>query len=163
MSTPNWVAYVRLMSGNSFPPPNAPEPPRQGAQAGATLTMPTGEHLVGVIAAAVAIVSAFLPWLQVRTGLGTISATGTDGDGQITLIAGIIGLVAMWKAGRWLIGAAICGAIIGGIGIWHYYADREEFDIGIGLYGTAAGGVVLFVIAITMLDAKRRQSKGLPT
>lgn len=148
------------MSGNSLPPPNAPQPIPEGSPVGAIFNLPAGEHLVGVLAAAGAIVSAFLPWLQVRTGLGTFSVNGVDGDGQITLLAGIVGLGAMWKAGRWLIGAAICGAIIGGIGIWHYYSDREEFEIGIGLYGTAAGGIVLFAMAMSMLGAMRRQSQG---
>lgn len=51
--------------------------------------------------AALIIAGSFLPWVQVRTIFGTISANGTDGDGILTLVAGaIIAILGFTSLGR---------------------------------------------------------------
>lgn len=63
------------------PPPPSPPPPRVDPLAGWLVTG----------GAAAVVVGAFLPWAKLTAPLvGTLSKPGTDGDGLITLIGGII-------------------------------------------------------------------------
>ena len=43
---------------------------------------------VAMVAAGGVILGSLLPWASISTGFGTISMSGTDGDGVITLLLG---------------------------------------------------------------------------
>jgi hypothetical protein len=99
-----------------------------------------------------AFASAFLPWATV----GPFTINGTDGDGQITLVLGVIlavlGAIRLigkgGKAISW-VAAGVAGAI-GLIGAYHFNnLDSEVSSVGIGVYGTIAAGVVGFIGGMT--------------
>ncbi len=72
-----------------------PVPPRRDLQ-------PRSVALTGIAGAAIAIGS-LLPWATVTTPFGTIDVAGTHGDGQITVILGIVLLAVaflQWTGGR---------------------------------------------------------------
>jgi len=107
-----------------------------------------------------AVVGAFLPWLTVE--IFDISKTGIDGDGVFTLIFGLVvlGLVLYRGPGRWgrksMIGVVLLGVLTALVGI-AYINDpllgvenapdggSELVSLGIGLYVTAAAGVVMAI------------------
>lgn len=103
-------------------------------------------------------VAAFLPWMKVSF-IGTITVSGIDGDGVITLVVAlaVLGLVVLRDWDRMsAVGVLLGGLIIAGIGLL-YISDPTtgvdtsgvsgEFVEGaispaIGLYLTALGGLV---------------------
>lgn len=76
--------------------PNCGHPLSDAQTPSTTKAAPTSTALVFSIVGAVAIIiGSLLPWISVQTIFGTISASGTEGDGIFTLIAGaIVGAVA---------------------------------------------------------------------
>lgn len=94
-----------------------------------------------------AVVAAFLPWYTV----GPFTLNGTAGDGQISLVLGVV-LAAMGalrysgKGGQsiaWV--AIVSGALIGAVGLYHQTTAGDGVSVGIGVYATAAGGVIGFI------------------
>lgn len=90
-------------------------------------------------AAAVVALAAFLPWVSV---LG-FSKTGIDGDGAITLVLALVGLLLVWR--RWLgwIGQVILSGLVAAVAIYDLN-DAGSFAA-IGLYLTFLAGAVWVV------------------
>lgn len=108
-------------------------------------------------------VGSLLPWATLTTAFGNVSKNGTDGDGTITLIAGVVLAilgVAMRTnteaALRWLVllGAAGVG-VVAGIDFadvqrvaGNANSDYARISVGAGLYVVALGAAGAFVGAL---------------
>lgn len=113
--------------------------------------------------AGVTLVAAFLPWIVADPPLISVSRSGIDADGTLTLVlaAVAVGAVAVDPGDR--LGSAIvcvCGAVIAGVGAV-YVADlayghdlvpadgvveavgKEIADPAVGVYVTIAGGLLV--------------------
>jgi hypothetical protein len=55
------------------------------------------------------IVGSLAPWVQVSSPFGTITLNGTDGDGQLTVVGGILVLVAL------IVQKYLASAIVAGV------------------------------------------------
>lgn len=62
----------------------------------------------GAVAAILVIIGSVMPWASVTTPFGTVSAAGTEGDGKLTLIAGLL-LLGGAVASAWC-GSGGCGS-----------------------------------------------------
>jgi hypothetical protein len=115
------------------PPPLTPPPPPKWTQApqdspaassgqptsvqqsGTGFSLASIKPLPGIVigAGAVLALGSLLPWATVTSGFGSISVNGTSGDGDITLVFGIIGvvmgvlLVRGFVATGWLVGTGV--------------------------------------------------------
>ncbi|MEL7210018.1 MAG: hypothetical protein AAGK32_17600 [Actinomycetota bacterium] len=103
------------------------------------------------------LVGAVLPWATVSTGFGSFSKAGTEGDGVLTLVLGLVigGLALPMLTSRTVkrglaIGIVIAAGIALAIAIYdivdvnNTLGDLGEFadgSPGVGLYLTAAGAV----------------------
>lgn len=122
--------------------------------------------IAGAIAA---IVAAFLPWISATAVFaGSLSRNGLDGDGQITIVLGVVAVVLAVVALRGqpaplaaLVIVAGLGALIAVIGVIDYVDARNRIgdltveerqlvaiSIGAGLYLTIAAGVAVVVGAV---------------
>lgn len=115
-------------------------------------------RIIILIGAAAVIIGSFMPWATLTSFLGDINKNGTEGDGAITLVMGIlIGLAAVFskprsgKRGSWV--AVVLGVLVGLIAIIDI-ADIErlandvpfaEINVGIGLYVVLIGAVIAVV------------------
>ena len=90
-------------------------------------------------AAAVVVVAAFLPWVSV---LGFTKA-GIDGDGAMTLVLALVGILLVWR--RWLgwVGQLILSGLVAAIAIYDLN-DAGSFAA-FGLYLTFLAGAVWVV------------------
>lgn len=93
------------------------------------------------------VIGAFLPWVQV---LG-IGVAGTNGDGQITLVLGVIVVALSLLARRW---AAITVSVLGALSAVIAFADMTNAAAS-GIYLTLAGGLVAACAGI--VAARTRQ------
>lgn len=102
------------------------------------------------IAAAIA---AFLPWYS----LGFITVTGTSGDGQITLVLGLVLAVMGWarhtgRGGKLIAWVAIvAAALVTAVGAYHMLRPSSGAAAQSGVYATVASGIVGFVGAVMAL------------
>jgi len=122
---------------------------------------------VTLVGAGLTIIGALLPWITVNVFGGVVSKLGIEADGMFTLLLGlaVIGVIyysgpSGWgKTSRATVG--LVGLIIGLVGVI-YIADpwvgiseqppeatREMVNIGIGLYLTAIGGLLIFLGAMS--------------
>lgn len=103
------------------------------------------QRIVAIIGAAVLALGSLLDWATVSIGFGEIGVAGTEGDGKITLIAGIVAMILL-LTGQPQIGApiAIVGAVVALYDWWHINSKFAESggtaQVGIGLYLCIAGG-----------------------
>jgi hypothetical protein len=93
-------------------------------------------------AAGVVVLSAFLPWVSF---LG-YSRAGIDGDGSITLIVAIVGLLLVWRSWLGWIGQLIAAGIVAAVAI--YDINQAGNLAAIGLYLTFLAGIVWVVAAV---------------
>jgi hypothetical protein len=117
------------------------------------------------------VICAFLPWAKVLLGLFSVTKDGVDGDGQITLIVGllVVGAVLLTVYRRWperwmLLAGLIGGALITGVGLYDWVdleskttsSDQINVNVsaGIGLVFTVIGGGVLAVASALRLWPK---------
>ncbi len=126
--------------------------------------------LIAAAGAVMAIVGAFLPWVQVPgiLGLDSLSVTGTDGDGILTLSLGIVTVpLALWAGGilgqrsgagrsrSWTWAAVtILGVLSFALAIYHLVRIRKVIadvpapsgvSLGTGLLLALAGAGIVFV------------------
>jgi hypothetical protein len=94
----------------------------------------SGNQVLRIGAGVGIVIGAFLPWVQV---LG-IGVAGTNGDGQITLVLGLVVIVLSLLVKRW---AAIAVAILGALCAIIAFADMTNAAAS-GIYLTLAGGLV---------------------
>jgi hypothetical protein len=117
--------------------------------------------LVGILGCAAGVVGSFMAWITVTSGFGSASVSGTDGDGKITavvgILAGLLALVGLSKGSR---GNVITAALlaVGGAAMSAYEwqnvsskiddADFNEFaraSVGTGIWVMLAGLIVAAV------------------
>lgn len=107
---------------------------------------------------ALAGVAAFMPWAKVTAGIFSASKDGIDGDGQLTVIAGLfaalLGFFSLARSQPLTSGAAtfalLLGLGIGGVGVYDYL-DVSSTDIikpASGLYLTIVAGALVLAGAI---------------
>lgn len=116
--------------------------------------------ILTIVAGGLMAVGSFLPWISARTGLGTVNALGTDGDGVVTLVIGIVvALTALVYLDRSVPQGIRVSLILGGlIGLYVVGADygtaadrvKASTDlivvsIGAGIYITAIGSVATII------------------
>lgn len=110
-----------------------------------------------IVGGAMMVVGSFMPWISARTGLGSISVAGTDGDGVVTLLLGgaaaLIALVHLDRpiAGLLRGGIFLAGAIGVVVAVIDYGAASERISgidsaavaasVGAGLYIVGLGSV----------------------
>jgi hypothetical protein len=89
-----------------------PPPPRSGnGIAGRSDGMLTDQMRVvfGLVAAVGVVIGSLLPWVSVNILFGSVSLSGTDGDGKITLVVGIIGAIIAFGVAS--VGARVAAGI----------------------------------------------------
>jgi hypothetical protein len=119
-------------------------------------------RIIGLVAAAVAVIGSFLPWVTARTIFGTLEAVGTEGDGQITLVLAIVSVVGFAISKPWLALIPAVGAALVAGNAWRNVAsqlngvDNEFVDasVGIGIYAVVAGGIVAVIASWCMRGAR---------
>lgn len=113
-----------------------------------------------LVGAVVIVVGALLPWVTVSTAFGTISVSGTEGDGVITLVCGVIA-AALLVLGRGRKTAAILAMLVGGlvaaVGLYDLVnVSAAAADVnglarasaGVGLWVTLVGGATTAVCSL---------------
>jgi hypothetical protein len=117
------------------------------------------------------VICAFLPWAKVSLGILSVTKDGIDGDGQITLLLGllVVGIVLLTVYRRWperwmLLAGLVGGALIIGVGVYDWIDleskttsnDQIKVNVsaGIGLVFTVIGGGVLAVASALRLWPK---------
>ncbi|GAY11075.1 MmcQ/YjbR family DNA-binding protein [Pseudonocardia sp. N23] len=165
------------------------QPPQHGAPARAAPKGSPGAApgpgmifaIITVVGGLLAAVGSFLPWVTLQAGtFGSLSVAGTEGDGIITLIVGIlivaVGVLRLLKPsipalvqrvpillGLIVVGLGVyviinlnstmaeAGAATGGLA--GELADAFDFSLGFGLIMTIVGGVVAVVGGIVVSKA----------
>ncbi len=112
--------------------------------------------------AAAVIIAAFLPWAKVSaTGFNfSVSVKGTSGDGKLTIVLAIIGLVLLFaSAGKrgTLIGHTVAAALIAVIAILDVVDVKDTAgglvgaSVGIGLWITLIAAIAWTALAVYVL------------
>ena len=119
--------------------------------------------LVGAVLMVVGAIGSGLAWATASTGLFTVSAGGFSGDGKITIVAALLGLVffviGIVGRAKWPFSAAlVMSLIVAGVGIYDAANLGSGVSVGIGLWLVMAAGVVGFFAAIAGLAAPRELS-----
>jgi hypothetical protein len=110
------------------------------------------------------VLGSVMPWVSVATGFGSVSVAGTDGDGVITLVAGIA--AAILSAVRKRLAALIIfgvTALVAGYDVINVRqtaadvsTDFARASVGWGLWLTLAGALAGLVLAwISAADTSR--------
>lgn len=120
--------------GRPLPPP--PLAPPITTQPATTVDAWPMSRKLAIGAAAVVVVSTFLPWAQASFGIAVLSKAGIEGDGIFTALCGAIaGVGILHGRGKGPMAAIIAGAISSIISI--YYAvdigNEETLNVGVGL------------------------------
>lgn len=110
---------------------------------------------IGLGASAVIVLGSVLPWATVSTPFGSISAAGTEGDGVITLILGVIAVVGFavqrFRLASIPAGLALATGVFDLVNVSRTIGDVDsEFaraSVGYGLWLVVAGGVVAVLAA----------------
>jgi MYXO-CTERM domain-containing protein len=113
-------------------------------------------HVFGLCLVGLAVLAAFLPWVEASAGIFSVSKNGIEGDGIITLVAAlVVGAVILGSAyqaidDRTTAAAAMTGGgLIAGIGIYDWInVENKAGEIESSLVSVSAGvGLVLTVVA----------------
>lgn len=123
---------------------------------------------VGYTGALLILIGSVLPWVE--TGL--ISKTGTEGDGIITLILGLLSLGLVSNKKSYTYSGAIMGLLVFAVSGWNIYdiitqgselsyelsnnpfAALAQVKVGIGLYLVAFGGLALVIYSSLRAKSK---------
>jgi hypothetical protein len=112
----------------------------------------------GIIAAVMVALGALLPWATVSSLFGSISVSGTDGDGVFTLLCGIaIGVMfGLWKRPALIVAVVLAGisALVGIIDLVDIGRTAGELgglvdaSPGIGLFLTVLASIAALVLGV---------------
>ncbi len=114
-----------------------------------TTGLKTNRDKVVLIGAILIIIGSMLPW---GTAFG-YEVSGLDGDGVYTLLLGIASIILLafvsWESGN-KIGQPILGILVILIAgnVFLDVRDIPFFSVGIGLYLTIMGGIILLLIPL---------------
>ncbi len=130
-----------------------------GMQGSGGKTSASGEttmYIAGLVSAIAVVVGALLPWVSVSTAFGTLSVSGTEGDGVLTIGGAVVaGALLLFGRGRkWAaVIAAVVGVIVTIIGVYDLAnvssaaadltTDFARGSAGIGLWLTVVAGIAL--------------------
>lgn len=112
----------------------------------------------GVVGAALMAIGSLLPWATA----GIFSVAGTDGDGIISLIAGVVAL-AVFLSKRTGTSAALLVFLLAGFGGWVAYLAWQNTGgllvsdgprTGTGIYVTLLGAAVAFISGFGLMQPK---------
>lgn len=173
---PRGIGTLTFVDPPSFAPPPPPPPPP------AAQIQPIG--WVGILGCAAGVIGSFMAWITVTTGLGSVSISGTDGDGKVSaaigILAGFAALVGLSKGARGQVILAVLLAVAGlalSIYEWRHVSDKidglgsNEFaraSVGTGIWVMLAGFAVATAclanqIPADPLDAYKGQQTQTPT
>jgi hypothetical protein len=102
--------------------------------------------LIGLgVSMALTMLGAVLPWARV----GSLSFTGTDGGGLLTLILAIVTLVAVavWRGRRWVLIFSVIAAVLAGLIVMVNLSDVSRLAGGFDIVSTGPG---LWISAIAV-------------
>jgi hypothetical protein len=139
-----------------------PPPPQRREPVEPVSTAPSkAGPIVMLVGGGLVLLGSFLPWATVTTAFGTISVAGTNGDGTITLVVGLVivvlSILELTRTVRLLNiwGGFVGGLVATGIGVLDYAdvndriagvsSDVAQAAVGVGLYAVIAGGVAVIV------------------
>ncbi len=130
--------------------------------------------VVALVSGVIMAIGSLMPWVSVRSGLGSVSVMGTDGDGVISLVAGAaVALLALVHLDRPASAAArgliALGGVIGGwIVAIDFPAAQERIaaidsaaiaaSVGPGLYLLGIGAVGAIIGAVQMRGLAAEQA-----
>ena len=115
-----------------------------------------GGRLIALVAVVFGVIGSFLPWVQLEILLLTVSDSGTNGDGRITLVLFLAGGLALLLGHRPIhatLSMLLC-TVAGFVALYDLtnisgYASRNDFTeasevitAGTGLYVSLAAAVV---------------------
>ena len=108
-------------------------------------------RVIGIVAAVVVVVAAFLPWEHLNTIFGSSTRTGMDRDGPLTAVgaAAAGGLLVVGRR-RPLVAAAVLFGLVAALGLYDWIdvarVDGSESNEG-GVRTSVAYGVPITVVA----------------
>jgi len=150
----------------TYPPPAASvaSPPVVQPATSATADRPL-IRLIAVLGAIAIAIGSFTPWASVSASFMSVDVNGTEGDGVITLVGGIVilGLVFSRKhlAGI-IVGIITGGILLSDLGSVADLVNDDDFatvSVGWGLYLATAGAVVAVVALILLKLGERTRGK----
>lgn len=146
--------------------------PPQGAAPAATAEDPHRKWaIVVIVSGGVMVLGSLLPWAKASTGFGSIDKAGTEGDGVLTLIAGLVfaafGWAMLTNRETPLRVITTIGAVLAVLLLVYEFVDIDriaddvdsEFvrvSTGMGLYVTLLGAVGVGVGAVQSWLGLRR-------
>jgi hypothetical protein len=129
--------------------------------------------MLTIAGAVLVVIGSLLPWATVTTFFGSVGYAGTEGDGKITLVIGLLAAIAAFleltqdRDTRGAVVVLACAA--GGTAVFDLanITDRiatvssgfVRASAGIGLYAVLAGGGLALCGAFIDPDARRESSK----
>jgi len=138
--------------------PPAPIFPERPDQTGATTANKAGPA-IELVGGALVTIGSFMPWAGVATVFGTLSVNGTEGDGKITMVIGLVlvllAILELTGASNTRIAALVLALIAAGVGGYDLVNASDKIadvgneyaraSVGVGLYAVVAGGVLAVV------------------
>jgi hypothetical protein len=116
---------------------------------------------IALLSCLAAIIGSFLPWLSGTTIFGTMNVAGTDGDGVITLVLGLLAAVFLYlgTSHRIIVFASVClwlGVLVVALELNHLRdkiaaaPDEIVAHVGYGLYICAIGFILGGIMSIRL-------------
>ncbi len=130
--------------------------------------------LVAVAAGVGVIIGSFGPWVSVATAFGSLTVAGTEGDGQISMIAGVIAtaivVIRLIKPNQHIaltVLTAIAFIVATGVGVYHWMniensigdIDNEfvRASVSWGIPLLTASGIIGAIVSALDIQEQRKQ------
>jgi len=163
--SPTYQAPVAEASSPTYQPPIAPVAPSIIQPAASGTPGWPWPRLIAALAAIAIMIGSVTSWATVSASYMSVDIKGTDGDGVITVVGGIVLLVLVF-ARKYLAGIII-SIITGGILVSDLVdlsgiAGDDSFgtvSVGWGLYLATAGAVTAVVSLIMLKRSQRAQAQ----
>ena len=147
-------------------PPSAPKAPgpdtdHETPASPVTSTPWPIQRVVAIGGAAFVIVGSLMPWATLNTVFGSISVNGTEGDGIITLIGGVItGILVLTKK---YLASVVVSAITAAVLVYDFFnvsnivdsgGDFASISVGWGLIVATLAGIAAIVGSAMMMQRR---------
>ncbi len=152
---------IRMPGGPTYP---AVPPPKSGMAGGIRGRPETGlSAALGIAGAAmmfIAIVGSVLPWAKASSELFSVSVGGLKGDGVITLVAAVFGILAFGSGillrTRWpFISALALSLVVLGVAIYDTVDIATGLTVGAGLLLCLIAGILAVLVAVAGIFTAR--------